>query len=142
MNDRVRVLDTDILSIWQRHPEQIEHYLTAFPLDKRAITIITVEEQLRGRLAVVRKANDSVTLVRAYTYLNETLAFLGKITVLPFDDASAANFANLRTQKIRIGTQDLRIASIVLSLDGVLVTRNHRDFSKVPDLTIEDWTRG
>ncbi|WP_414623214.1 type II toxin-antitoxin system VapC family toxin [Calothrix sp. CCY 0018] len=43
-------------------------------------------------------------------------------------------------QKIRIGTQDLRIASIVISNDGILVTRNQRDFSRVPDLQFEDWT--
>ena len=141
MNDRVRVLDTDILSIWQRHPEQIEHYLIAFPPEQRAITIITAEEQLRGRLAVVRKARDSAALVRAYTYLCETLAFLSKINVLPFNDAAATKFVNLCAQRIHIGTQDLRIAATVLSFGGILITRNHQDFSKVPGLTIEDWTK-
>ncbi|MGB6298310.1 MAG: type II toxin-antitoxin system VapC family toxin [Rivularia sp. (in: cyanobacteria)] len=43
-------------------------------------------------------------------------------------------------QKIRIGTQDLRIASIVISNDAILVTRNQFDFSRVPDLQFEDWT--
>jgi tRNA(fMet)-specific endonuclease VapC len=35
---------------------------------------------------------------------------------------------------------DLRIASIALSQDLTLLTRNHRYFSKVPQLRIEDWT--
>jgi len=42
MNDRVRVLDTDVLSLWERRPEQIECYLASFPPEQRAITIITV----------------------------------------------------------------------------------------------------
>ncbi|WP_308189044.1 type II toxin-antitoxin system VapC family toxin [Nostoc mirabile] len=43
-------------------------------------------------------------------------------------------------QRIRIGTQDLRITAITLSVNGTLVTRNRKDFEKVPNLRLEDWT--
>lgn len=42
--------------------------------------------------------------------------------------------------KVRVGTKDLRIASIVLANNATLLTRNNRDFSRVPDLRSEDWT--
>jgi tRNA(fMet)-specific endonuclease VapC len=59
---------------------------------------------------------------------------------IPFDESANAQYETLCQQKIRIGTYDLRIAAIVLSKGGVLVTRNQRDFGKVPDLILEDWS--
>jgi len=32
------------------------------------------------------------------------------------------------------------MAAIALASKGVLVTRNHQDFDKVPDLPLADWT--
>jgi tRNA(fMet)-specific endonuclease VapC len=49
-------------------------------------------------------------------------------------------FSQLRANKLRISTQDLRIAAIALSQDAVLVTRNQRDFAKIPTLKMEDWS--
>ena len=37
--------------------------------------------------------------------------------------------------------KDMRIASIALANNAIVVTRNHRDFSQVPGLTIVDWTQ-
>ena len=141
MDNRIRILDTNILRIWQQHPEQIRNYLRQFPFEQRAITIITAEEQLRGRLKMVKSAKNAASIVAAYSKLRDTLSFFCEIKILPFDTLAAEKFADLKLQKIRIGTQDLRIAAIALSVDGAVVTRNLRDFLRVPSLVIEDWTR-
>ncbi len=60
---------------------------------------------------------------------------------LPFDDTAAAIFDQLRALKIRIGTNDLAIAAITLSVSGILVTQNIVDFQRVPNLSLEDWTK-
>jgi tRNA(fMet)-specific endonuclease VapC len=79
-------------------------------------------------------------LTLGYGKLNETLDFYRSKTVLDFNAAAVGQFQTLLQQKIRTGTQDLRIAAIALSVGGIVVTRNQRDFQRVPGLRIEDWS--
>jgi tRNA(fMet)-specific endonuclease VapC len=72
--------------------------------------------------------------------LVENLQAFSAAPVLPFDAAAASIHDNLRTQRVRIATMDLRIAAIALSRSLILLTRNTRDFGKVPGLVTEDWT--
>jgi len=44
-----------------------------------------------------------------------------------------------KQQRIRVGTQDLKIAAITLAHGATLLTRNTRDFAQVPELNIENW---
>jgi tRNA(fMet)-specific endonuclease VapC len=60
--------------------------------------------------------------------------------VLRFDLSAAQYFKQFRQQKVRIGSQDLKIASIALAQNAVLVTRNYRDFTQVAELLLEDWS--
>lgn len=137
------VLDTDHLSIYQRGVEPLTSKLfkVAHPPDNLALTIITVDEQLRGRLAQVRNAATSARLAQAYYWLHETFDQLSRFPVLDFDDSAANIYDDLLARKLRVGTQDLRIAAIVLSQGGVLLTRNRQDFGKVAGLQSEDWTQ-
>lgn len=60
-----------------------------------------------------------------------------------FDDAAAGEFGKLQAylsqQGCRIGPNDTLIAAIALANDLTLVTHNTREFSRVPNLKIEDW---
>jgi tRNA(fMet)-specific endonuclease VapC len=53
--------------------------------------------------------------------------------------AQACAPLSLRRKGIRIGTMDLRIASITLAHDATLLTRNSVDFARVPGLRFENW---
>ena len=108
-----------------------------------AVTIVTVEEVIRGWFNVIRQASapsQADKLVLAYTSLWDTLDDFKNLNILKFDQNAFTIYTEFRSQKIRIGTQDLRIAAIVLANNAILVTRNYRDFSQVPDLVQEDWT--
>ncbi len=65
------------------------------------------------------------------------------IRVVPFDHAAAETYGRLKAMLERTGMPlaeaDLRIASIALTRQLVLVTGNMRHFSRVPGLTVEDW---
>ena len=135
------VLDTDHTSFLQRGNEAIAQRIATLSYQEVAITTVTAEEQLRGRLKVIRRAASDDALVRAYSALQSNLDFFKNIRLLSFDVESARQYHALRRQKIRIGTQDLRIAATVLTAQAVLVTRNRRDFVQVPELAIEDWSR-
>ncbi|MDZ7969371.1 MAG: hypothetical protein RM368_31240 [Nostoc sp. DedSLP03] len=91
-------------------------------------------------MAQVADAKEGVLQSNAYQRLVETVILLSEFNVLQYDEKSQGIYQNFRTQRIRIGTQDLRIASIVLANKGILLTRNLRDFEKVPGLNIEDWS--
>lgn len=137
---RLYVLDTDHVSLLQKDHPQIVPHISTVGARSLAVTVITVEEQLRGWFKVIRRHSSGSKLIWAYAGLRGAVEYFNTVRLLDFDQAAEARYGELRRQKIRIGTQDLRIAAIVLSVNAILVTRNRRDFAKVPGLVFEDWT--
>lgn len=134
------ILDTDHLSLLQRGHPRVLARLASIPSAQRAVTIITVDEQLQGRLAVIRRAKTQMDAAREYERLREAIQFFATVQILAYDAAAVARFEALRGQGLRIGTQDLRIAAICLTWQATLATRNQRDFGLVPGLSTEDWS--
>lgn len=137
------VLDTDVLSIVQ-HGRGVLFDAIANRLDEADdevyLAIITFEEQMRGWLAKIAHARALPAQVTAYSRLWDLLEDFRHRPVLKFDQLAAREFAALRDLKLRISTMDLRIASIVLANDALLISRNLSDFERVPGLRVEDWT--
>lgn len=134
------ILDTDHISLHQRGNEILRNRLLTISSHQMGITIISVEESLRGRLAQVRKAVKPDERLTSYHWLLKTFEYLCNFSIFKYDSNAEAHFQNLRKQKIRIGTQDLKIAAIVLGQNATLITRNCQDFERIPSLKIEDWS--
>ena len=103
-------------------------------------SVVSFHEQLLGANAYVNRARAALGIVDGYDLFLQLLAFYVAVQVTPFDAAAAAMFGSLRTQKVRISTMDLRIAATALSRQLTVLTRNLRDFDKVPGLLVADWT--
>jgi tRNA(fMet)-specific endonuclease VapC len=103
------------------------------------LNIVSVEESLRGWLARIAALRSLEEQVGAYQELDQLLNEIMSFVRLPWDEDASHRFDALRRSGIRIGTMDLKIACITLEHDAVLVTRNLRDFAKVPGLKVENW---
>jgi tRNA(fMet)-specific endonuclease VapC len=79
-----------------------------------AAPIVALEEQLRGWLAVIHQATETRRQVEAYNRLAGLFEFFADWEIVRFDSKAAGVFDELRWQKIRVGTMDLRIAAIAL----------------------------
>ena len=136
------VLDTDVLTLVQNGDPAAVRLQARIAASGRIpyVTVVTMEEQFRGRLADCARANNPERYVAASLRLRDTFEnYIGR-NLLDFDDRAAAEFTRLKQLKVRIGTMDLRIASIVLANAATLISRNRRDFHQFHGLQVEDWT--
>ncbi len=135
------MLDTDILTLYQAgHPEVLRH-VQACSSGQLALTIISVEEELRGWYTKLRRAKKRDQLARAYQRLTDAVRFFSKLLILSFTEAAIARYEDLRRSHATISKNDLRIAATVLEHGETLVTRNVKDFQSIPGLKIEDWSK-
>ena len=114
----------------------------SIPRDLQHVPIVVAEESLRGWLDFIRKTESGkikVPLSVAYESLEKAIQQLGLTKLLPYTPEAHAICLRLKSQKLRIGTRDLRIASIAFAHDATLITRNRRDFDIVPSLKLEVW---
>jgi tRNA(fMet)-specific endonuclease VapC len=137
------ILDTDTVSLFLEGNLLVsERAASKFP--DIAITIITVQEIFNGWTGRINDPSQAQQLVYLYTKLWRTTEFFKKVTILNFTEVSQLCHHNLLTENKQLGKKrlekDMKIATIALANKGIMVTRNHKDFSLIPTLRIEDWT--
>ena len=129
------MLDTDTCSyIMKRSKNTLLKRLTKTPVSEVCISVITKSELLYGVEISPRRQQDQAALS----------SFLEYLEVLDFPDEAAADYAKIRAHQkgggTMIGANDLFIAAHARSLGLTLVTNNTREFRRVPQLVIQNWT--
>lgn len=101
--------------------------------------VAVAEEVLRGWLSILSSTRDVADQVIGYQKLSDGVNMLAEYTMLPWDSECAARFKAFRSQGVRIGTMDLKIACIALEYDATVLTRNTVDFARIAGLRFENW---
>lgn len=135
------ILDTDILTLFRRGHPEVTRRVQAVASTDVVTTVITAEEQLTGWYTAARRATKPAAIEHAYSRLADVIEFFTGMTMLPFNQAAIARYLHLRAMKLNVGKNDLRIAAIALEAGAVVVTRNVRDFGRIPALVVEDWSQ-
>lgn len=130
------MLDTNICiyCIKEKPPAVIDNFLKHNPNDI-CISSITYGELMHGveKSQAVEKNRLALTM------------FLSAMQILSFDSSAAEEYGKIRAyleQKgTPIGPMDMLIAAHAKSEQLILVTNNTREFVRVPNLVLEDWSK-
>lgn len=129
------MLDTNIcIYMIKNRPDTILKHLVAKRPHEVGISSITLAELQHGveKSAKVEKNRLALEMLTS------------SLQVLPFDSFAAERYGMIRAQLERrgklIGPMDLLIAAHAASINWTLVTNNMKEFKRVPDLNLENWT--
>jgi tRNA(fMet)-specific endonuclease VapC len=127
------MLDTNALSELVRNPHgSLAQKLNALEPDSVCTSIVAACEL---RFGAQRKGSTPLT--------QRVEQLLQALTVLPLDTPADEHYADIRATLERsgtpIGSHDLFIAAHARSRGMTLLTRNLREFQRVPGLAVEDW---
>lgn len=129
------MLDTNIVSfIAKRCSSILLERIFSYSQSEFCISAITYAELQFGF-----KHNPQATKVRAITE-----QFLKHISILEWRIEAANEYADIRSDLTRkgklIGNMDMLIAAHARAENLILITNNTREFQRVENLKIEDWT--
>lgn len=127
------LLDTNVLSDLVREPQGRVTAKIAQVGEAAVCTSIVVAAELR--FGAAKRGSQRLSM--------QVEAILSAIDVLPLEVPADHEYGRLRLALEQSGTvigpNDMLIAAHALASDCVLVTANVAEFSRVPDLVVEDW---
>lgn len=133
------LLDTNILSALGWADPRLLARLAAVSSESVCVSVVSVDEMLTGWHSMLRRTKDDEARAVIYSRFASTVQLAGQFNILGLNMAAMARFRWLVGLKLNVGPNDLRIAATALEYDLTVVTRNLRDFERVPGLQVENW---
>ena len=129
------LLDTNIcIYIIKKKPENVLKHFSKLKPESVAISNITVAELYFGVAKSSRQDENTIALEQ----------FLLPLITLDFSKDDAVVYGKIRAELAGgkpIGAMDLLIASQAVSNNLVLITNNEKEFQRIHNLRIENWTK-
>jgi len=130
------MLDTNIcIYLIKRKPVAVIERLRQIRISQVGISSITLSELEYGVAKSSQPGRNQIALAQ----------FLAPIEISSYGDEAAQQYGPLRAllekQGTPIGSLDMLIAAHVLSINCILVTNNEKEFSRVPNLKIDNWVK-
>ena len=127
-------LDTNICVYFLKglYPALLSKILSLHPSDIKIPAIVKAELFYGAEKSAKREEN-----------IQKITAFLSPFEIAPFGNSAAIYYSQIRSSLEKsgslIGPNDLLIAATTLAENGILVTNNTKEFSRIPELRIENW---
>jgi tRNA(fMet)-specific endonuclease VapC len=130
------MLDTNTcVDLIRKRDDRILRRMRRLRLDDLCVSSVTLSELEYGAAKSGNPGKNRLALAE----------FMTPLAVVPYDDAAAAVYGQVRADLERAGTPigplDTMIAAHALSLGLILVTDNEREFRRVSGLEIQNWAK-
>jgi len=130
------MLDTNIcIYVIKRKPPGVIDRFMRTKISQIGMSTIVLSELLYG---VSKSSRPEQNLMALYQ-------FVAPLEILPYGDDAAQYYGTLRAhlenKGMPIGSLDMLIAAHALSIGGTLVTNHEQEFSRIPNLKIENWVK-
>jgi tRNA(fMet)-specific endonuclease VapC len=134
------LFDTDTFSLILQNDVNVIRAFVSHLSDRVSVSAITIQEVWNGWAKAISRAKTPDQLALGYSRLTGTLNEVRFWEIVSFTIGAISRYAALKKQKLNVRANDLRIASIALEMGATVVTRNRRDYGRIPGVVIEDWS--
>ncbi len=134
------ILNIEIVSLFQHNHPNVCAAVQFHPIAELASRIDGRGTAIRW-YNELRRAEKPSALAAVYQRMAQTVQFFAQMPIVTFTETAIHRYESLKKLKIKIKKTDPRIAAIALEQSVVVVTRNLRDSTRVPELQTEDWSK-